>query len=211
MKTKNDDLKEKILQESIKLFLAKGFWGSSTNELVHLAGVSKGTLYWYFENKNDILHKILDRYCEDFIEGAKREINACGGDFPVKFRKYYKFTSELSRDKRELLLVFIALLIEFAGTDCDIESRMKQINDQYNMMIQNMIEDGIQDGTVRSDIDPVIYSRFVGGTLMGSHVQWFLYLSSYENDPVYNRKHALIQRDEILKILLSEQPQSIER
>jgi AcrR family transcriptional regulator len=210
MKAKSDDLKEKILQESIKLFLAKGFWGSSTNELVHLAGVSKGTLYWYFENKNDILHKILDRYCDDFIEGAKREINACSGDFPDRFKIFYKFISEFGRDRRELLLVFTALLIEFAGTDCDMEKRMKKINDQFNLIIQKLIEGGIQDGTVRKDIDPVIHSRFIGGTLMGSHLQWFLYLSSYENDPVYNRKHALIQRKELLKILLSEHPLSTE-
>ena len=83
---------------------------------------------------------------------------------------------------------------------------MKEINNQYIMIIQKLIENGIKDGTVRTEIDPVIYSRFIAGTLMGSHLQWFLYFSSYENDLVYNRKHAMIQRDELLKILLSGDP-----
>jgi len=164
MKTRSEDVKEKILQESIKLFLTKGFWGSSTNELVRLAGVSKGTLYWHFENKNDILHNILDRYCDEFIEVAKKKINAYSGDFPDKFKVFYKFTTEFGRDKSELLLVFTALLIEFAGTGCEIEGRMKDINNQFNLIIQKLIEDGICDGTAKKEIDPVISSRFDGIT-----------------------------------------------
>ena len=103
----------------------------------------------------------------------------------------------------------MALLIEFTGTGSDLEKRMKKINDDYTMIIYKMIRDGIKDGTVREDVDPVIYSRFVSGALMGSHLQWFLHLSSNEDDPVYNRKHALIQRNELLKILLPDYPKAM--
>jgi AcrR family transcriptional regulator len=204
MKTKKDDVKKRIIDESIKLFLKKGFSGSSTNELVRLAGVSKGTLYWYFENKNDILSNILDKYYAEFLEVTISKINNYNGYFPNKFKYFYKFNSEFARDNRELLLVFMALLIEFAGTGSDIEKRMKEINNNYTLIIQKLIEDGIQDGTVRKDIDPVIYARFVASALMGSHLQWFLYLSSNEDDLVYNRKHAVTQRDELLKMLLTD-------
>lgn len=204
MKTKRDDVKNRIIDESIKLFLKKGFSGSSTNELVRLAGVSKGTLYWYFENKNDILSNILDKYCTEFLDVTISKINNCNGDFPYRFKYFYKFNSEYARDNRELLLVFMALLIEFAGSGSDIEKRMKEINNSYTSIIQKLIEDGIRDGTVRKDLDVVIYARFVASALMGSHLQWLLYLSSNEDDLVYNRKHAITQRDELLKMLLSD-------
>jgi AcrR family transcriptional regulator len=203
MKPKKDDLKEKILQESIKLFLAKGFSGSTTNELVCLSGVSKGSLYWHFKDKNDILSQILDKYCAEFLEVARSKIKNCKGTFPNKFKSFYKFVSEFARDNRSLLLVFTALLIEFAGTGCDLEMRMKEINNDFILIIQELIQDGIQDGTVRTDIDPVIYASLVVSTLMGSHLQWFLHFSSYRDNPDYNRKHAVTQRDELLKILLS--------
>jgi AcrR family transcriptional regulator len=203
MKTKKDDLKEKILQESIKLFLSKGFSGSTTNELVRLSGVGKGSLYWHFKDKNDILYHILDKYCTEYLEVARSKINNCNGTFQNKFKSFYKFASEFGRDNWSLLLVFAALLIEFAGTGSDLEKRMKEINNDYILIIQKLIQDGIQDGTVRKDIDPVIYARLVTSTLMGSQLQWFLYLSSYEDDPDYNRKHAITQRDELLKTLLS--------
>jgi AcrR family transcriptional regulator len=209
MKKIESDVKEKILQESIKLFLEKGFSGSSTNELVQLAGVSKGTLYWHFKSKNDILSNILDKYCAEYLEVAKSNTNNSNGTFENKFRSFYRFSSEFARDNRELLLVFMALLIEFAGTGSDIERRMKEINDDYTLIFQKLIEDGIKDGEVRKDIDPVIYARLVTSTLMGSHLQWFLHLSSYKDDPVYNRKHAIAQRDELMKILLLDHPKTM--
>jgi AcrR family transcriptional regulator len=201
---KKDDVKEKILQESIKLFLARGFSGSATNELVRLAGVSKGALYWHFKDKEDILNHILDRYTDTFIKEAIRTVNDCTGNFSDKFRQFYRFTSEFSRDNRELLLAVTTLLVEFAGTGSELERRMKEINIQYTMIIQKLIEDGIKEGTVRKEIDPVIYSRFIASALMGSHIQWYLYISSYEDDPAFNRQHAIIQRNELLNILLSK-------
>jgi len=199
---KKEEVKEKILRESIKLFLSKGFSGATTNELVRLAGVSKGALYWHFEDKNDILCHILDRYDNEFIKVLTRKMNDCVGDFSDKFKGFYKFTSEFARDNRELLLVFTSLLVEFAGTASDIESRMKEINNQYILIIQKLIEDGIKEGTVRKDINALIYSRFLAAAFMGSHIQWYLYISSYADDPSFNRQHAIIQRNELLNIFL---------
>lgn len=210
MKKKDNVVKEKIIKESIKLFLMKGFSGATTNELVRLAGVSKGTLYWYFKDKNDILSNILDKYCDEFLKVAKSKTDSSSETFLNKFKLFYKFTTEFARDNGELLLVFMALLIEFAGAGSDLEKRMKEIDNDYTMIIQKVIQDGIKDGTVRTDIDPVIYARFVAGALMGSHLQWFLHLSSNEDDPVYNRKHALIQRNELLKIFLPDNRKAVQ-
>ena len=188
----------------MKLFLAKGFSGASTNELVRSAGVSKGALYWHFKDKEDILCHILDKYQDEFVKEAVRKINDCSGDFSDKFKQFFKFTSEFARDRRELLLVFIALLIEFAGTGSDMERRMKELNNQYHSILQKLIEDGIREGTVKKEIDPLIYSRLIVATLMGSHLQWYLYISSYDDDPSFDKRHALIQRNELLKMLLSK-------
>ena len=199
---KKDDVKEKLLEASIRLFLTKGYAGGTTNEIARSAGVSKGALYWYFKSKEDILSAILDRYCDEFMEGATKKVNGCSGDFVTKFKMFYKFTTEFARDNRELLLVFTALLIEFAGTGTKLEKRMKGINNSYIRIIQKLLEDGIRDGTVGKEIDSVIYARFFASALMGSLFQW--YLGNWTaNDPDYNRSHAIMQRDALLKVVLS--------
>ena len=200
---KNEDVKERILKESIKLFLSKGFYGSTTNELVRLAGISKGALYWHFKDKFDILSNILNKYCYEFLDVSKEVLDSSKGDFPQKFNAFYKFTSEFARDNRELLLVFTSLLVEFAGSGSELEKRMKEINDHYVLMIQKSIEDGIQEGSVRKEINAIIYSRIIAASLMGSHILWHLHFTSYENNPDFNRQHAITQRDELVRMLLA--------
>jgi len=199
---KKDDVKERLIQVSIKLFLGKGYAGATTNEIAGSAGVSKGALYWYFKSKEDILGAILDRYCDEFMEGITKKVNGCSGDFITKFKMFYKFTTEFARDDRELLLAFTALLIEFAGTGTRLEKRMKGINNRYVLIIQKLLEDGIRDGTVGKEIDAAIYAQFFASALMGSLFQWYLGSSVHKNDPAYNKRHAIVQRDALLKVVL---------
>jgi AcrR family transcriptional regulator len=52
--------KEHILITAYKLFLQKGFKGTSMNMLVKESGLSKGAFYHYFENKEQLFVESLD-------------------------------------------------------------------------------------------------------------------------------------------------------
>ncbi len=49
-----------ILDGARKVFLAQGFEGASMNDIARVAGVSKGTLYVYFENKERLFASVCD-------------------------------------------------------------------------------------------------------------------------------------------------------
>ena len=50
--------KESILNAALTMFGEKGYYNTTTNEIAEAAGVSIGTLYAYFENKETILLEI---------------------------------------------------------------------------------------------------------------------------------------------------------
>jgi AcrR family transcriptional regulator len=197
------DLKEKLLGASMRLFLRKGYAGTTVNEIATLAGVSKGGLYWHFKSKEEIIDAILDRYHDQFVEEVTKKVKDCDGDFVTKFRAFYRFSTEFARDNRELLLVFTTLLVEFAGTETELERRMKRIHDAYTLTIQSLLEEGIRDGAVAKEIDPIIYARIFSSTLVGSQLQWYLGDWEDDSDPAYSRRHAITQRDALLKLVLS--------
>ncbi len=60
------DKKEKILDAAYQVFCAKGFYKTTTIEIARRAGVSIGSLYSYFTDKNDLFTAILDRYDAEF-------------------------------------------------------------------------------------------------------------------------------------------------
>ncbi|MEW5872493.1 MAG: TetR/AcrR family transcriptional regulator [Chloroflexota bacterium] len=52
---------EQILDAASRLFAEKGFHRTTTKEIAEAAGLSEGTLYNYFESKNDLLFGIMAR------------------------------------------------------------------------------------------------------------------------------------------------------
>src|SRR6185437_2604019 len=52
--------RRQILDGARKVFMDLGFDGASMNEIARLAGVSKGTLYVYFADKNRLFEAIVE-------------------------------------------------------------------------------------------------------------------------------------------------------
>lgn len=53
--------KNEILDVAGRLFAAKGFDNTSTNDILEEVGIARGTLYYHFKSKEDILDAMIDR------------------------------------------------------------------------------------------------------------------------------------------------------
>ena len=54
------EAKEKIVQEAVRLFSAKGYSETSTDEIILNSGISKGLLFYHYKNKDGLLNAILE-------------------------------------------------------------------------------------------------------------------------------------------------------
>jgi len=174
-KKKDDDVRERILNVSIKLFLAHGFAGTSVKKLTDAAGVAKGTLYWYFKSKNQILEEILDKYSHELYEGAINKLSNFNGNFKSKFKLYYKFVTELAREKRELLLVSNTLLGELMGSGAEAEKKIKDIHIKLHNFTKAILDEGKKEGTIGKDIDTNLHAHIIMASFIGMHLQWCLH------------------------------------
>jgi AcrR family transcriptional regulator len=70
-KTADDGAKRRqIVQGARSIFLAQGFDAASMSDIARTAGVSKGTLYVYFENKEQLFQAIVQEECLVHAEGV---------------------------------------------------------------------------------------------------------------------------------------------
>nr|WP_026214464.1 TetR/AcrR family transcriptional regulator [Nonomuraea coxensis] len=58
---KDEPVRQRLLAEATRLFAERGFEGTSVQEIVVAAGVTKGAMYHYFESKDDLLREIYGR------------------------------------------------------------------------------------------------------------------------------------------------------
>ena len=61
--------RRQIMDGARAVFMAQGFDAASMGEIARAAGVSKGTLYVYFENKEELFEAIVHEQCHTQAEG----------------------------------------------------------------------------------------------------------------------------------------------
>lgn len=69
-----NERRTEILDCSIKLFATKGFDNTSTTDIMNAVGIAKGTLYYHFKSKEEILDGIVTRTKENLVNQAKSVI-----------------------------------------------------------------------------------------------------------------------------------------
>jgi AcrR family transcriptional regulator len=63
-----------IMEKAMKLFLVKGFEGTSTNDICMAAKLTKPSLYHYFESKNHLLFCVHMRAIEEILHPLMKEV-----------------------------------------------------------------------------------------------------------------------------------------
>ena len=177
-----------------KTLSGKGFRGGDDKELTDAAGVAKGTLYWHFSGKDQILDEILERFSHELYDQAFEKVENTEGNFVAKFKALYRFITEFAREKKELLLVSTTVLGEIAGTGSSSEQKMRDIQMKAHDSIKALLDVGQKEGAIRRDLDANIQAYIILANLVGMHLEWCLHGDSF--DAV---AYARAYRDHILR------------
>ncbi len=72
-----------ILDGAARVFLEKGFDGAGVNDICRAAGVSKSTLYVYFDTKEALFGTLVEHERDRLFAGVERQLE---GDAPLEAR-----------------------------------------------------------------------------------------------------------------------------
>ena len=64
--------RNEILDVAERLFCTRGYDNTSTNDILAEIGIARGTLYYHFKSKEDILDAMIDRIVDDITAKASR-------------------------------------------------------------------------------------------------------------------------------------------
>ena len=67
-----EERKEEILDAAERLFGTKGFDNTSTGDILQKVGIARGTLYYHFKSKEDILDGVIERITHRLMLEAKK-------------------------------------------------------------------------------------------------------------------------------------------
>lgn len=141
-----EERKNEILDVAERLFCTKGFDQTSTNDILNEIGIARGTLYYHFKSKEDILDAMIERVTNQMI--AKAAIIALDDSIPVLERLTRTIMSmNLDNELGDMIMEQVhkpqnALLHQ------KLENRLLG---RVNKLITKIAEDGIKQGILHTD------------------------------------------------------------
>ncbi|WP_412176656.1 TetR/AcrR family transcriptional regulator [Bacillus sp. T3] len=98
----DQEKQDRILNAALKEFANKGFQKASTNEIVKEAGISKGLLFHYFNNKKDLFVFLYNHFIDLMIRDIHTKVNWEEKDIFLRYRQIAALKFELFNQYPEM-------------------------------------------------------------------------------------------------------------
>src|SRR3979409_907354 len=66
--------RERILRAAVEVFALNGYFNAKVSEIAKAAGVADGTIYLYFDGKEDLLITIFREHTRNYLQSLEREL-----------------------------------------------------------------------------------------------------------------------------------------
>ena len=133
MSTRSNSSRERILDCAQSIILQKGFAGTSIDDILDKAAITKGGFFYHFDGKLGLAHALVERYLEQD---------------EIIFSGLFEQAESLSEDPLHRLLIFLKLLadmmnqLEETHPGCLVVSFTYESH-QFNDEIRELIKRGI--------------------------------------------------------------------
>ncbi len=162
-----EERREQILTAAARVFAEKGFDRATIRDVAQEAGLSEGSIYNYFKNKQDLLIHLPRHFMQPALEAFQ---SAMEGETPLSPETLLKFVAEnivrVITENRKVARILITTL-----PIMDETLRAEYIRDVPSLALSTLekfIRTEQANGVVRADLDPVITARVFPGMMLFS-------------------------------------------
>lgn len=155
-----------------RVFKSKGLHATKVSDIAIAAEVDRATFYYYFASKEAVFEEVVDAAVEANAEQAV-EIRRGPGTAPEKLRTLIVALMRSYADAYPYLYVFIQEnLTQLGKSRPEWSERLRGLNHTYEDAVIGIIQDGIADGSLRTDDDPRTIAYGLLG-MLGWTNRWF--------------------------------------
>lgn len=159
--------RQDILQAAMALFMDKGFQNTKMEDIAIDAGVGKGTLYEYFENKQDIFDEACIEYVNVIIDNI-RYVSNMDDTFNNKLLILFNGKLKMESDFEDMSIDNILSSKNIISEET-IKKIILKISEMYGL-ICDIIDQGKEEGVVKKSIKSEITACMIMGT-MGEYLR----------------------------------------
>ncbi|MFO0559944.1 MAG: TetR/AcrR family transcriptional regulator [Polyangiales bacterium] len=157
---RSEERQRAITDAVIEEVAARGFEGAAVASIAERAGMSKASLFYYFVDRDELLATGLERWFSEHAAGGAIPTEALtSGSFWTAFEAMYQQRAEkVATQPTHVRFARAWITLVQQGTTSPL---LAPWVDRARAMIESVLELGITQGAVRSDLPRALLSRAV--------------------------------------------------
>lgn len=146
-----------ILLEAAKLFAAKGYHGTSVQDIADAVGITKASLYHFFGDKSEIHSTVVVLSLSRLLDLVSEKL----GDCTSPQERVEAFARAHAQHISENAPLYFAAALGYNElSDPDVKARVQRMRDGYEETLRGIIRQGIEDGVFR-ELDVKLAARAI--------------------------------------------------
>ena len=182
--------KIRIIEAAARVFAQKGYAGAAVADIAVKAEIGKGTIYAYFDSKEDLFFAVFEWFTLQTGAAAKGSISHLEGSASQRLEALSESIMSMWDEIKDAFI----LTIEFwaASSSSQMRERFKdafrRLYEEFRAIVVTLIRDGIERGEFRSEVD----AESVAAALVGTWDALFLQAWFEKNfDPLITARNFL--------------------
>lgn len=164
--SRKEEKRALIIEAAAKVFARRGFASTLMAEIAIEAGIGKGTLYEYFDSKENLFFAVFEWFVQATEADAKVSISALGGSASERLDAL----SESLMSSWAQMEDMYSLVMEFwsASASSQMRERFKQAFKNGYSDFRQIVSTLIRDGIERGEFQPHVDIESVAAALVGT-------------------------------------------
>ncbi|MEL6412489.1 MAG: helix-turn-helix domain-containing protein [Pseudomonadota bacterium] len=190
---RRNKIRARILAAAERVFAREGADGLSIRRLAETIDYSPAAIYKYFKSKDELVDELKETFFELILQTVHRIVDK---------------TTPFSERSRDCVATYVQIAIEkpyhyaaaFAGesnTVAPVDGEpgfAASKKGQAFMVLSGMIAEGVENGTFRSDIDPVLAAKSIWASMHGLAMM-IVHIPTF---PAFKPDQETMARDEFI-------------
>jgi TetR/AcrR family transcriptional repressor of nem operon len=184
-------LKERIIEESLKLFSVKGYTGTSMTDIIEAAGTSKGGFYNHFKSKEQLFREMLSTARKIWRERNLYKLDDESRPL-LKIQKLLEnYRDRYLADSKNFPggCIFVNLAVELSDQAPNLAKEVSTGFVRLGKMIKRLLDDEKKSGGISRSVDTENASNMIFSGLLGACV---LYTSDKSKKRLNSTINSLI-------------------
>ena len=168
--------RERILRAAVDVFADYGYFNAKVAQIAKAAGVADGTIYLYFESKEDVLITIFREHTRSYLQSLERDLSTISRPEERMRVAILHHLETLGRDRALAIVSQVELRhsLKFLSLFSQQEVR------DYLNVIRKVVEHGQEEGAFRRNVHPQLAAKAIFGVLDEMVTSWMLSEKDYD-------------------------------